>query len=101
MFWFFVADQLGQALGQPLDAIDQFRRARKQCAKPARGGRNHRAALRPDLGQSLGTAHRAAELNFGRRRKADRLDLRRRALEYRRYVVDFDPHPDEFGPVGK
>ena len=31
-----VAQQLGQALGQALDAVDQLRRAVEQCAEPAR-----------------------------------------------------------------
>ena len=96
-----VAQQLGQPLGQPLDAVDQFRRRVEQCAEPAGAGRDHRAALRPGLGQRPRALDRAFQRDFADAGEADALDLRGGALEHRGFGVDLDPDPDEFGPVGQ
>ena len=59
-----VVEQFGQALGQPLDAVDQFRRAVEQGAEPAGARRDHRATLRPHLGDRRRALDRAVELDF-------------------------------------
>ena len=70
-------------------------------AKPARGRREYRAALRPDLGDRRRALDRAVELDFADAGEADALDLGAGALEHRGLIVDLDPHPDELGPAGK
>ena len=94
-----VAEQLGQPLGQALDAVDQLRRAVEERAEAAGARRDHRAALRAGLRDRPCALHRAAELNFADAREADALDLRRCALEHRGFVIDLDPHPHEFGTI--
>ena len=96
-----VAHQFGQPLGQPLDAVDQFRRRVEQGAKPARRGRDDRAALRTGLLDRATALDRAVELDFADPGEADALDLRRGALEDGGVGIDLDPHPHEFGPLGE
>ena len=47
------------------------------------------------------TAFGALKLDFADAREADSLDLCSRPLEDRSLIVDFDPDPDEFRPVGQ
>ena len=94
-----VAEQLGQALGQPLNPIDQLRRAIEQSADSAGCRRNDRAALRPGLLDRRSAAFGALQLDFADSGEADAVNLRAGALEHRRLVIDIDPDPDELGPV--
>ncbi len=93
-----VAQQLGQPLGQALDALHQLRRAVEQRPEAAGARRDDRAALRPGLGNRRAAAACAVELDLVHSGKADAVDLRGRPLQDRGLVVDVDPHPHELRP---
>ena len=96
-----VAEQLGQPLGQALDAVDQLRRAVEQGAEAARGRRDDRAALRAHLRDRRRPRTAPSSWISLTPVKPTPLICARRALEHRRLLIDLDPDPHEFGPVGE
>jgi len=94
-----IRKQLGQPLGQALDAVDQFRRGVQQRAQATGTGGNHRASLRAHLRQRLAALNRALQGDFADTGESDALDLSGGALEDRRFRIDLDPDPDEFRPI--
>src|SRR5437762_13985505 len=92
-----VAEQLGQTLGQPLNAIDDLRSAIEQSTKATGARRDHGASLGAGLLDRRTPSRRARELNFTHASEADAVDRRGCTLEDRRLLVDLNPHPDELG----